>query len=167
MNYFIVKRDSDLYAKIAAGKEMSKKWFESKDELFASVGLEPTKGIVMSHRQLYYPESIKGLDVESQFKKGKEMDCYVAKVNSPINKAWKSKCTELGLVFTRDSGHIIMDEFFTTPYALRTGLKTVITIDDDYYLEGEKELPKAEFLKPISEADYLEARLQVAKTAIA
>lgn|GEM_PF-5029314 len=163
MLYFKVKSESDLHLKLIAAEAMKNKWNENRPNLYPGVGLPLTDVLVMSATQLYYPEE-PPTSLRNEFKKYQERNLYVSKVNSPLNKKWMNICQELALTTVRDMGSILFDEMLAkSPYAIGSKLKTIIKLDNEYYLDGEKELPGADFLEPISEADYLEARLKFAK----
>jgi hypothetical protein len=164
MIYFKVKPESDFYTKIQEAKAMKAKWFEYKDKLYTSVGLSVIEELAMSTQTLYYPGKVPE-ELLVQFKKHKENGCYIAKANSTINKQWQSLCKEYGLKFVNSLPGMIQDELFKTPYAIGHRLKRVIPIGNDIYLDGERELPQADFLEVVTEADYLKARLEKAETA--
>jgi hypothetical protein len=164
MFYFKVKCESDLYSKLNEAESMKNKWNDSRPQLYPGVDLPITDLLVMSATQLYYPEE-PPVNLRNEFKKYREHDSFVAKANSPLNKKWINICMETGLTTVRDMGSILFDEMLVhSPYAISSKLKTIMRIDDDYYLEGKNELPKAEFLKQITESEYLEARLMFAKS---
>lgn len=162
MFYFKVKRDSNLYKKLIDAAAMKGNWFANMDKLYNAVGLPALKQIVMSPDTLYYPEKPPE-ELQDQFRKYRDskMGCYIAKVNSPLNKKWNSLCAEHGLAFVPTLNTIVQESLFNTPYIWGSGLKTIAKIGDDYYLDGEKELPEADFLEQVAERDYLEARLKV------
>jgi len=161
MIYFKVKRDSEFYVKANETEIMKNKWFCNLKNLYSAVGLPVLEQIVMSP-DLHYPDKPPS-KLREQFRKNIQDGCYIAKVNSPINKQWRKLCAEYGLTFVTSLGSMVQRELFKTPYALGSKLNTIVRIGDDYYLEGERELPEADFLEQVSETDYLEARLKVAK----
>jgi hypothetical protein len=163
MFYFKVKSESDLHLKLTSAESMKNKWNDNRPQLYPGVGLPLTDLLVMSATQLHYPVE-PPMPLRDEFKKYQERGLYVSKVNSPLNKKWIHLCRELALTTVRDMGSILFDEMLAkTPYAIGSKLKTILETDTEYYLDGEKELPGADFLEPISEADYFEARLKFAK----
>jgi len=165
MLFFRVKRDSTLYSDLIAAKDMSNKWMDHREELYNAVDMPVLDEIVMYVSQLYYPVE-PPQEVRTEFKKHKEAgQFYVTKANSVLSKKWSQLCNELDLKFVLPMNSIIRDAMFSTPYAIGSGLKSVVKIEEDYFLEGERELPRAEFLEQISEVDYLQAKLDAIKKA--
>lgn len=164
MIYFKVKRDSELYNKLIELDIMEEKWWANREKLYNTIGLPITEKLVMSPYVLYYSE-IPPMELRNQFKKYRDtnLNCYVAKVNSFINKQWCKLCTEYELSFVSSLATIVQKELFKTPYIIGSELKLIVKIDRDFYLEGEKELPEVDFLEQISEIEYLEVRLKKAK----
>ena len=162
MFYFRVNPDSELVTKLGNAKVMKSRWFSYKDQLYTCVGLPVIPELVMSNHTLHYPND-PPKELRDQFKKYRERNLYVAKANSIINQQWRKMCADFGLTFVKEMTGILAEELFKTPYAIGSQLKTMLRLDNDFYLEGEKELPGADFLEPISEATYLAARLEFAK----
>lgn len=162
MFYFKVKRDSKLFEKLTKANEMQKKWFANRKDIYKTVGLPVVETIFMAPGILYYPEK-PPKELQDQFRKrlDPETGCYLAKVNSPLNKKWSSLCDQRGLAFVPSLNIMIREALFDTPYIFGSGLKTFAQIGNDYYLEGEKQLPEADFLEQVTEREYLEARLKV------
>ena len=162
MYYFKIKQSCELTTKLQDAKVMKNKWFDHKDEPYASVGLPVIAELVMSANILFYPND-PPKELRDQFKKYRENNLFVAKANSIISQQWRKMCAELGLTFVGTTSAMLTEALFKTPYVIGSQLKTIIQLDNERYLEGEKELPQAEFLEPISETDYFEARLKMAK----